>query len=77
MTLGVPVIAFNISFNRATMGGKGYYFSNDDPLIEQVKMISHANSIKCGKELKKIAQDHYNWKSVCQSCMSLINKKIN
>lgn len=73
MHFGKPIIAFNCSYNRATMFNQGIYFNNAKHLkkiLEEEIPENHS-----GENLKKIAQEHYSWKSIRKKYFQLLSIK--
>lgn len=63
-----PIIAFDCSFNKATMEGKGNYFSNVEGLIRILKNTSVQNDVDA---LVEIAKRRYTWKVVQEQYLEL------
>ncbi len=74
MYLGLPVIAYGVSYNRTTTDHKAYYFENK----EELKVIVQNTTVKMlraqGALMKQIAQRRYTWKTVSQKYDYLIRK---
>lgn len=73
MHFGKPIIAFDCSYNRATMMNKGIYFRD----VHHLKKILTEKTPEqhSGKILKKIAQENYSWKIIREKYFKLL--KIN
>ncbi len=63
MNLGLPVLAYNVSYNKATTKNAAYYFSSSSELIRLVEGYN-AEYKRMGKGLKVIAEEYYTWKSI-------------
>lgn len=61
MYLGLPIIAFGVSYNRVTTEHKAIYFDNLEELISEINKIYTVKLKKIGTEMKKIAQRRYTW----------------
>ncbi|MGB0850535.1 MAG: DUF1972 domain-containing protein [Bacteroidia bacterium] len=69
MYLGLPIISYNVSYNKTTTENRALYFKTEKELIELVSGTSvHALSY-IADQMGDIAQRRYNW--------SLIAKKYN
>ena len=68
MHFSKPIVAFDCSFNRATMEGKGNYFSCSDSLVSLVQNIELLES---GVALTEIAKRRYTWDVVRKQYLSL------
>ncbi|UTW63934.1 DUF1972 domain-containing protein [bacterium SCSIO 12741] len=72
MYLGLPIIAFDVSYNRATTEGKAFYFENSDDLTQVLKEKRIADYTKNGKTMKRIAKDRYEWSEIAGKYARLI-----
>ena len=66
MYLGLPIIAFDVSFNRETTENKAIYFSNAKELKSLLSAFEESKRIALGKEMKEIAFRRYLWKRICE-----------
>ena len=71
MYLGLPVIAFDVVYNRVTTENKALYFNNYDELSAILKDISKINLKKISSDLKSIAQKKYTWSSISEKYAKL------
>lgn len=73
MYLGLPVICFDVSYNRATTHSRALYFSTGEELVERVdKMMRDENyRIEVSKEMRSLAMRHYTWEKVCAAYYDL------
>lgn len=59
MFFGIPIIAFDVVYNRETTENKAYYFKTSD------QILSHLNkSDLSGEDMKEIANRRYTWKHI-------------
>lgn len=63
-----PIVAFDCPFNRATMEGKGDYFSSFDGLSEK---LADLNKLSDGSDLAEIAKRRYTWKIIRKQYLEL------
>ena len=66
MHAGLPVLAFNCSFNRATTENRAIYFDDEEDLINLLNSISAAWLRDCGLAMKKVARERYVWKNIAR-----------
>ena len=66
MFFGMPIISFDVIFNKATTAGQAYYFHTTDDLLE----ILGRKDLD-GAPMKKIAQERYTWKSISKQYAAL------
>ena len=66
MFFGMPIISFDVIFNKATTAGQAYYFHTTDDLLE----ILGRKDLD-GAPMKKIAQERYTWKSISKQDAAL------
>ncbi|GGH80188.1 glycosyltransferase involved in cell wall biosynthesis [Filimonas zeae] len=73
MYLGLPVVAFDVRYNRETTGNKAYFFSNASSLKEVLKNLSDADLANCARDLKEMAMTRYTWKVIAEKYEKVIN----
>jgi glycosyltransferase involved in cell wall biosynthesis len=61
MYLGLPIIAFDVIFNRETTLNKALYFKNSVELESLINSLTPDILEKIGKEMHIIAKDNYTW----------------
>ena len=66
MFFGMPIISFDVIFNRANTAGQAYYFHSTDELLSILKRTDLN-----GAPMKKIAQERYTWKSISKQYAAL------
>lgn len=73
MYLGLPVIAYSVSYNRTTTENKAFYFRDTKELIqlvENTRLIEFKNQ---AARMKEIAERRYTWKTVAEKYAYLIH----
>lgn len=65
MFFGMPIIAYDVIYNRETTGNKAYYFCASDEIIRFLE-----RSDLDGKAMTEIAEKNYTWKNIAAN-MSL------
>ncbi|MDE7420915.1 MAG: DUF1972 domain-containing protein [Muribaculaceae bacterium] len=66
MFFGIPIVSFDVVFNRATTKGKAYYFKDSDSLLE----IINRKGLD-GSKMKEIAEKNYTWKTISAQYVEL------
>ena len=74
MSLGLPVLAFDVSFNKATTEHKAVYFSDKAELKKHINATRIGTWKDLGKEMHAIADRRYNWAVIARKYNYLINK---
>jgi len=65
MSLKIPVIAFDVVFNRETTFDKAYYFRNVEELVHHLQSLKLTDFHRCAQDMKDLATAHYTWKRIC------------
>ena len=73
MYLGLPVFAYDVSFNRVTTENAAHYFINSDELVAMLKGINADERTETGKRLAAIAHRRYTWKNIADAYANCIN----
>ncbi|PBQ34499.1 glycosyl transferase [Sphingobacteriaceae bacterium] len=76
MYLGLPVIAFHVSYNKTTTENKAMYFSNSSDLREIILATSLDRYKHYANVMKEIATRRYNWKLIAQKYDLLITEAL-
>ena len=61
MNLGLPVVAFDVAYNRETTENKAIYFSDTDALCQIVKKLNAEALKENAGEMKAISERRYKW----------------
>lgn len=65
MFFGIPIIAFDCVYNRATTHDEAYYFSDSN------SMMALLDGEIDGTKMKTIAEENYTWKKIAEQYESL------
>lgn len=76
MFLGLPIMAFHVSYNKTTTENKAMYFSNTSNLLELLQHITVTELTKVSQQMKTIANRRYTWKIVAQKYSQLFQEVI-
>ena len=68
MHFSKPIVAYDCSFNKATMENKGNYFTSSDNLI---RLLENINQLQNGAILTEIARRRYTWDIVRKQYLEL------
>jgi len=74
MCLGLPIVAYDVIFNRKTTGNKAKYFRNVDDIINILKGLNTLELKKIGKEMFNIAKNEYTWKKIISKYKNLFKE---
>jgi len=72
MYLGLPVIAFGVSYNRVTTENKALYFKTHQDLTGLIERVNVSDLKILGKTMKSIADRRYTWKLIVEKYKLLI-----
>jgi len=64
MALGLPVVAFDVTYNRETTENASLYFENAEQLIRVIRETTETDLQKVGAKMKEIAKRRYTWKRI-------------
>ena len=65
MCLGLPVMAYDVIFNRATTHNKAIYFSNTSELLSRLRNIDRNQLQQMSETMLDIGRDQYTWSIIC------------
>ena len=72
MYLGLPVIAFDVNFNRETTENGALYFKDSTGLRDLVGGTAAEDRRRIGELMKSIADRRYTWKRIGERYASLL-----
>lgn len=64
MHFGIPIFAFDCSFNRYSTDDKAHYFKNDNQLSELIKSTPEEALSSNANNMKRIAKECYTWSEI-------------
>lgn len=76
MYLGLPVITFDVSFNRSTTEHKAYYFSTAADLINIIETTRIAELKELGAAMKDVANRRYTWEIIAEKYDYLFHRVL-
>tara|TARA_B110000285_G_C15140895_1_gene630694 strand:- start:1057 stop:2142 length:1086 start_codon:yes stop_codon:yes gene_type:complete len=74
MCLKLPVIAFDVNFNRETTENKGYYFKDEESLTKTILNLTSLDLISNGNSMHEISLRRYKWNRISELYKNLINE---
>lgn len=74
MYLGLPVLSFDVSYNRTTTENKALYFKNTEDLKTIINTTSFEQLKKSANIMKTIALRRYTWNLITQKYDALIQE---
>jgi glycosyltransferase involved in cell wall biosynthesis len=74
MYLNLPILAYNVSYNRKTTENRALYFNNQFELIELVENITNEKLIEIRTNMKSIANRRYVWSKITNKYKLLIDE---
>ena len=73
MSLGLPVICFDVKTNRYSTEEKSYYFKDTQSLIEILSNLKKDAIIQLATDMKEIAERRYTWQRIVTIYKECIN----
>lgn len=74
MSIGLPILAYDINFNRFTTDNKCLYFKNENELSLHIQNFNKILNYKIGIKMKQIAKKKYDWNKISKQYLNLIKK---
>lgn len=71
MFLGLPVLAFDINYNRETTQNQAIYFQDVKSLIKRLQLLNGGKLKEIGEKMIQIAEKKYTWQKVSDQYASL------
>lgn len=72
MWLGLPILAYDVNFNRETTESKARYFTSVEDLRTHVEQAQDADLSTLADSMKEIADRRYTWATVVREYAALI-----
>ena len=71
MFLGLPIIAFDVSYNRETTFNQSMYFENKQQLIDALENLNEVELKDISYRMKSIADKEYSWRIIADKYASI------
>lgn len=76
MYLGLPIIAFQVSYNKTTTENRALYFQDADKLKSIIQNVDVITLKEYGKVMRQIARRRYTWKLIASKYAHLIHEAL-
>jgi glycosyltransferase involved in cell wall biosynthesis len=76
MYLGLPIIAFQVSYNKTTTEHRALYFQDADTLKSIIQNVDVITLKEYGKVMRQIAKRRYTWKLIASKYAHLIREAL-
>ncbi|UFH54874.1 DUF1972 domain-containing protein [Spirosoma sp. KNUC1025] len=76
MYLGLPIMAFDVNYNRTTTENKAFFFKTADELTHHIQHTSVAKLKEQAAVMKSIAYRRYSWSVIAQKYAFLVHKAM-
>jgi glycosyltransferase involved in cell wall biosynthesis len=73
MSLGLPILCYDVDTNRATTEEKSFYFKDSQSLIEILSNLKDTTINQLGADMKEIALRRYTWQRIVKLYKNCIN----
>ncbi len=77
MYLGLPVLAFDVSYNRTTTEQKGLYFRTVNDLTDLIRNTRVDSLKQIGETMKAIAHRKYVWSRIARKYHELVQESLS
>ena len=67
MSLGLPVLAFDVAYNRETTENKARFFQTPDSLAGSIETTHSHDWESIGEDMRSIAQRRYTWANISKA----------
>jgi glycosyltransferase involved in cell wall biosynthesis len=72
MCLNLPVISFDVSYNRASTENEATYFKNVEDLVQLISNLEYTSLIENATKMGQIATKRYQWSVIATKYKNLI-----
>lgn len=73
MHLGLPILAYDVAYNRETTFGQAKYFKSSNDLCNLMTTLSDDELQEMRINMNRLAQEHYTWDKVSKKYSELIS----
>lgn len=77
MYLGLPILAYGVSYNRTTTENNALYFDSEVELLEKLHTLNEAKLLELKQHMKNIALRRYTWEIIAKQYDLLFHEVIN
>ncbi len=76
MYLGLPILAYGVSYNRVTTERQALYFKNLDDLIQTIESLDYGRLNELGEMMERTAKRRYVWSKIAFKYDLLISEAL-
>ncbi|MEL6651083.1 MAG: glycosyltransferase, partial [Bacteroidota bacterium] len=76
MNLGLPIISFDVVFNRETTESKAIFFDSAEKLLAELRQLTPESREATGRNMREVAQRRYTWKIISEQYATSIEKSL-
>jgi glycosyltransferase involved in cell wall biosynthesis len=76
MSLGLPVLSYNVCYNRTTTENKAAFFASDNDIVSFLNQVDSACLNRIAISMKEIAQRRYCWELIAKKYDALIEESL-
>ncbi len=76
MYLGLPIIAYKVSYNRTTTENKALYFTDAESLAQLVADTPLTHFKNIGETMKEIGDRRYTWPFIAEKYHALVEEAL-
>jgi glycosyltransferase involved in cell wall biosynthesis len=76
MYLGLPVLAYGVSYNRVTTEHQAMYFKNEEDLIQKIESVDYDLLRTLGAKMENTAKRRYVWSKIAFKYDLLISEAL-
>ncbi len=74
MAYSLPILAFDVGFNRFTTENKARYFKNEMELANTINTMKEEEMLKNGRDMFEISERRYRWDVISRKYVSILEK---
>ena len=72
MNLALPIIAFDVGYNRASTEGEALYFKSKTDLLKCLSQINEETKLDYSRKMLSIAKRRYTWQLIAEKYRNMI-----
>jgi len=76
MYLGLPIVAYGVSYNKTTTENKAFYFKDNNDLKLLIENSTVAELKAMGNEMESIALRRYSWPIIAEKYKGLVEESL-
>ncbi len=72
MNLGLPIIAYDVMYNKETTEKKAIYFNDEKELLEIINQLTEEKRAQLSAKMMEIANRRYTWKVIAEKYKAML-----